>query len=774
MKAAVLLVPGLVAASGTTANPIRRVVNMIEGMLAKVEAEGKAQEVLFNKFMCYCKNGKGALVKSVADAESKVPKVGSAIEETEAEIKQLALDLDAAKTDRADAEASIKEAKSIRSKEAAAYAKLSGDYKTNLAAMGKAITALENGMAGGSFLQSSATPLLRQLTLTVDLNPSDRDTLSAFLSTGQSSSGSGEIVGILKQMKDTMEADLKDAVGKEEEAIASFDKMVKSKTKQIQALTEEIEAKTQRHGEAGVELVELKADLSDTQKQLVDDKKFLAELEKSCATKEGEWAEICKVRAEEIIALHETIKILNSDDALELFKKTLPGSSFLELRVTSKAVRERAASMLKAHKDVRVDLIALALKGKKVSMDKVVKMIDDMVALLGQEQVDDDTKKAYCEKNLDKTEDHIKALELKISDLEKATDEAKESVETLTTEISDLNAGIKKLDEQVATATEQRKEENAEFTETTAANNAAIELLGVAKNRLNKFYNPSQYKESLAQADPGPAPDIGKYEKKSEESAGVIGMIDTLIADVKKEVQEMGVEEKNAQAEYETLTTDAAAKRASDSQSIKDKTAAKADLEANLVKYGEDTTATKKAVLGKINTLGDLHEQCDWLLSNYEARVEARNGEIDALKKAKAVLSGADYSFIQINQHVKQAPEDKLAAEMTHDLEMNFNKIAPFGKEDTAKELQDHAAKTQDTLVDAVENAEVAEIKRAVFRALTRLRAATIKEFDTIARLETQAIDAYNDAHHYRAENPLAHLHEDEAPVETDKLKSFH
>merc|ERR1719433_2155239 len=79
------------------------------------------------------------------------------------------------------------------------------------------------------------------------------------------------------------------------------------------------------------------------------------------------------------------------------------------------------------------------------------------------------------------------------------------------------------------------------------------------------------------------------------------------------------------------------------------------------------------------------------------------------------------HSFLQRsererNVHV-QAPEDELAKEMTHDLEMNFNKIAPFGKEDTAKELQDHAAKTQDTLVDAVENAEVAEIKRAVFRA---------------------------------------------------------
>merc|ERR1719326_1204598 len=137
-------------------------------------------------------------------------------------------------------------------------------------------------------------------------------------------------------------------------------------------------------------------------------------------------------------------------------------------------------------------------------------------------------------------------------------------------------------------------------------------------------------------------------------------------------------------------------------------------------------------------------------------------------------LDALSLSFLQLGALKEHAPEDELAKEMTHDLEVNFNKIAPFGKEDTAKELQDHAAKTQDTLVDAVENAEVAEIKRAVFRALTRLRAATIKEFDTIARLETQAIDAYNDAHHYRAENPLTHLHEDEAPVETDKLKSFH
>ena len=173
----------------------------------------------------------------------------------------------------------------------------------------------------------------------------------------------------------------------------------------------------------------------------------------------------------------------------------------------------------------------------------------------------------------------------------------------------------------------------------------------------------------------------------------------------------------------------------------------------------------------------------------YEERTKTktRQLEIQAVSKALAFLSSDEaHDFTKVKKYIQDmvdklikeredeikhkdfCVEDELAKERTHDLEMNFNKIAPFGKEDTAKELQDHAAKTQDTLVDAVENAEVAEIKRAVFRALTRLRAATIKEFDTIARLETQAIDAYNDAHHYRAENPLTHLHEDEAPVETD------
>ena len=69
---------------------------------------------------------------------------------------------------------------------------------------------------------------------------------------------------------------------------------------------------------------------------------------------------------------------------------------------------------------------------------------------------------------------------------------------------------------------------------------------------------------------------------------------------------------------------------------------------------------------------------CDWLTSNYETRKEARAGEIESLKAAKAVLSGADYSLLQIPPQLHQAPEENFAKEMTQDLQANFNKIAPF------------------------------------------------------------------------------------------------
>merc|ERR1719424_1619721 len=179
---------------------------------------------------------------------------------------------------------------------------------------------------------------------------------------------------------------------------------------------------------------------------------------------------------------------------LELFKKTLPSPSLMQLKTSGRATMKRALVALQqanqGEHDFRINLIALALKGKKVSFTKVLKMVDDMVILLGKEQVDDNDKKEYCNNLIDKTEDNLKELELSVSDLGKAIEDYKERVATLTEEISALNDGIKALDKQVADATDERKEEHEDNIETLASDNAAKELIGIATNRMNKFYNP--------------------------------------------------------------------------------------------------------------------------------------------------------------------------------------------------------------------------------------------------------------------------------------------
>merc|ERR1719336_3843781 len=263
------------------------------------------------------------------------------------------------------------------------------------------------------------------------MTSADREMLTAFLSQGQGyAPQSGQIVGILKQMKETMEKTLADVIAAEEEAIKNYDALMAAKKKEVDANTAALESKLERVGQTGLDIVEMKEDLDDTQKALAEDKKFLAELEKGCATKQGEWDERCKVRADELLALADTIKILNDDDALDLFKKTLPSASFLQMQTSSLEMKKRALAVLQVaqarNKRPELDFIALALRERNQGpFDKVIGMIDEMVAILGEEQTADDDKKAYCEAELDKTEDEKKALERKVDELGSALEDTK-------------------------------------------------------------------------------------------------------------------------------------------------------------------------------------------------------------------------------------------------------------------------------------------------------------------------------------------------------------
>jgi len=126
-------------------------------------------------------------------------------------------------------------------------------------------------------------------------------------------------------------------------------------------------------------------------------------------------------------------------------------------------------------------------------------------------------------------------------------------------------------------------------------------------------------------------------------------MVDLLVKDLDKEMQEAEVMETDAQKEYEEMMAESATKRVADSKSMTDKIAAKASAEEALEKEQGTKASTGKELMATVETIKALHSECDWLLKFFDARAEARSGEIDALGKAKAVLNGADYSLLQVD-----------------------------------------------------------------------------------------------------------------------------
>merc|ERR1719199_267092 len=439
---------------------------------------------------------------------------------------------------------------------------------------------------GNAFIQSgvSAARLLKVARESRAVDDFEREEVLSMLQ--GKTQASGEILGMLKAMKDEMDGDFKGAIAEEEAAAKGYKELEAAKQAEISAASAAIEAKTARSGSLAVSVVTTADDIKDTTSEMEETQAFLANLGAQCATKKKEWAERSSVRAEEIAAISEAIKILNDDDALDLFKKTLSLSQrdsmqFLQENSRSSTVaRARAvvASLTRQYSSQpSLALLQYSLRAKAVDFSKIMAQIDGMVKVLGAEQEDDDAQKAFCDKEISKSEKEQAATEDAIEVSAAAIDEMTSSSVTLAEEIKTLGEEIKALDKAVAEAMEQRKEEHAEFLTFQTESNAAVQLIEKAKNRLFKFYRPNMYKEApkrelteeekilaasgrsdmiataapefipgttqtvYAQvrshqnddAAPPPPPETwGAYQKKDGKSNGVIALMDMLLKEL--------------------------------------------------------------------------------------------------------------------------------------------------------------------------------------------------------------------------------------------------
>jgi len=459
---------------------------------------------------------------------------------------------------------------------------------------------------------------------------------------------SGEIFGMLKQLKDEMTADLGETQKTEVLRQNNFNELRTSKMAEIQAAERQEEEKEDQLAQANMELAEAKEDLGQTQASLGEAQKFMANLKATCQDADKNFDERKSARLSEIKAVADTVAILMSDEARDTFSSNYKGAAFVQLssRRSRKvaSARKQAAALLRGVAAKHPELAILATRVELDSFERVKKAIDDMVAMLKVQQTDEVKKNDWCNGEIHsnevataKTEDAKAALGMKVDDLVSDISKLEDEIKNSKGQISQLQVDLQR-------ATENRQKENLDFQKTIADQRATQSILKTALERLAKYYDAellqTKGKGQSAQTPPVPQMEYGK----SSGAGGVMSMIEKLITEAKGLEADALKGESAAQAQYETLVADT---NSSINGLMKD-IASKTGMRAQASKEKTETEGDMKGAAAELEDLGlygaDLHAECDYLTKNFGVRQEARAQEIEALQQAKQILSGASLS----------------------------------------------------------------------------------------------------------------------------------
>merc|ERR1719375_2207130 len=327
-------------------------------------------EELYDKIVCWCETNEKEKTKNIEIENQMITELMAAIEESAAKTAQLTVEIEGLKKDVAKDTAALDEATALRAKENAEFNADEKDAIASITNLKGAVTTLSKHHEGSALLQRET---LVQLTAMLRQNMKTRPSLMAravaphqrrvlmtllqrpdgMLSLMQAPAGfqsyapaSGEIFGILKQMKESFETNLESSKKDEAEAAASYASLKAAKEMEIKAAQDKVFNKENENAEAIKKNAESKEDLTSTRAALEADTGFLAALKKQCAVTDEDWEARTKMRGEEIAAVSETISFLTDDDARDLMSKSL---GFVQLRAQSQresAQHERAVQFL--------------------------------------------------------------------------------------------------------------------------------------------------------------------------------------------------------------------------------------------------------------------------------------------------------------------------------------------------------------------------------------------------------------------------------------------
>jgi len=654
------LVTLFLSASALNANqesnerPIAKVVRMLKDMTAQLVKEAEADAEMYEQMACWCETGGSAKELAIKTGTQRISDLGAAIEEYSAKADQLRSDIEGLKEDITEKDNALQEATGIRDKELAEFNAEEKDMIASITSLKGAVTVMSKAHGEAALLQ--VKDILRRQSkkfhhiVAGSLSEKQRHTVMSLIQERTSESAlstvhtpaSGEIFGILKQMKESFETNMATSKKEEEQAASDFAEMKKAKTAELAAANGQVESKTVNLGDTEEKFALSTEDKKDTEKAVAADTEFLADLKDKCAVADAEYQARVKVRTEEQQALSETLEILTNEEANDAFTKSM---AFIQKRALTKVAgnRKKAADYLKkAAKSFRNPrLVTLAVSARLDAFAKVKENIDLMVKELKQTQKDEVDDRDYCIKSLNENEKQTAAATDTKNDLDTKIADLTSSIASLTEAITALKDEITTTQVEMKKANAIREEENKDFQMTITDQRATQAILDKALVRLKEFYE----KKALLQEgqDPLPPPPEQATYKPSSGAGGVMAMIEDVIKESKQIETDAIGDEQTAQAAYEGFIKDSNKLIVANTEDITSKSEAKAKADMEKATAEGDLKGTVDTILTLADTSKTLHDQCDFLLKNFEERQSSRTQEIDALNQAKAIFSGMKF-----------------------------------------------------------------------------------------------------------------------------------
>jgi len=644
----------------TGVTPIQKVIQLMNGMIAKGKKEKQDEQVQFAAYKQWCDDTSREKTTAISEANEMIEVLKADIEGFTADAEELAKQIADAEEDVTVWTGDQTAATNVREIEKADYDKTHQDLSESIDALDRAMETLKKQSGDIAQVQISAavkSPLsrLRDFDIIPDKAKKAIDSFlgeSLDLDDAAPEANAYEfqsqgIIDMLKDLHTKFIAERTDLEKEETESRQYYEMLMADLQDEIDNANAGLEKDRTDKAKTLKSKADAVGQLADTVTVRDEDTKFLDDTMATCEQKASDFEARQQLRAEEIEAIEKAIEIIETKVAPKALVQQ-PMAQFgkvtalaqLRSNAANPAVWQVAEFLQQRAKQLNSRVLdAMAARVTKDPFKKVKKMIKDLIDKLMEEANEEAAHKGWCDTEMATNEKTRKEKSDAVETLKSEIDELTASVAKLTEEITELTEAIAELDAAVAKSTAMREDEKAKNTATIKDAQEAQTAVAAALTVLREFYAKADKATAFVQQ---PAMPDQPYKGMGGMAGGVVGMLEVIESDFARVEAETSAAEAQGAKEYEEFMSDSKVDKAGKARDIEHKTSSKENAEAAITEQTSDLEGTQKELDAAMRYYDKLKPQCVDAGESYEDRVARRKEEIQSLQDALKILNGED------------------------------------------------------------------------------------------------------------------------------------